>query len=92
VTQQPAGSVPIASPTVTDQAAPPVTENPSGFDPSRYVGQGDRYNCSAFVSQAQAQAVLRADPRDPNRLDASRDGLACESNADPRDMVRVPRS
>ena len=41
----------------------------------------DLYNCNAFVSQQQAQAVLRADPSDPNRLDTennqSRDGIAC---------------
>jgi hypothetical protein len=39
----------------------------------------------------QAPAVLRADPRDPNGLDADRDGIACESNRAPRDPVRVPR-
>jgi hypothetical protein len=63
----------------------------SEFDPSRYIGQGDRYNCADFSSQSQAQAVLRADPRDPNRLDADRDGLACETNGAPRDAVRVTR-
>jgi hypothetical protein len=62
-----------------------------GFDPSRYLGQGDRYNCSAFQSQAEAQAVLRADPRDPNRLDGDHDGIACEANAGPKDLVPVPR-
>jgi hypothetical protein len=35
--------------------------------------------------------VLRADPNDPNRLDADRDGIACESNRTPRDLVPVPR-
>jgi hypothetical protein len=45
---------------------------------------GDRYNCSDFTSQAQAQAVLRADPRDPNRLDGGGvPGAACESNGPP---------
>lgn len=88
-----------------DTSPPSPTENPSpvpapaiapppasGFDPTRYLGQGDRYNCSDFASQAQAQAVLRADPRDPNRLDSDRDGIACESNASPYDRARVPRS
>ena len=37
---------------------------------------GDR-NGSDFPKQAAAQAVLRADPSDPNRLDADRDGIAC---------------
>ena len=33
---------------------------------------------------------LRADPRDPNRLDGNdNDGLACESNRAPRDLVPV---
>ena len=61
------------------------------FDTTRYVGQGDRYNCKDFASQAQAQAVLRADPRDPNRLDRDRDGIACEKNPPPRDMTPVRR-
>ena len=70
------------------QAAPTP---PSGFDPSGHIGQGDRYNCSAFASQADAQAVLRADPRDPNRLDGDRDGIACESNRGPKDLTPVAR-
>lgn len=61
------------------------------FDPMRYLGQGDRYNCSDFASQAEAQAVLRADPSDPNRLDPDRDGIACASNPGPYDRVPVPR-
>ena len=40
---------------------------------------------------ADAQAVLRADPSDPNQLDRDRDGIACESNPPPRDLVPVPR-
>lgn len=37
-------------------------------------------------------AVLRADPKDPNRLDGSdQDGLACESNPAPKDLVPVPK-
>lgn len=62
-----------------------------GFDPNRYIGQGDRYNCSDFKSQAEAQAVLRADPRDPNRLDGDRDGITCENNPPPKDLTPVPR-
>ena len=49
-------------------------------------------NCSDFPSQAAAQAELRRDPSDPNRLDADRDGIACESNRAPRDTTPVPRS
>lgn len=63
----------------------------SDFDPTSYTGQGDAYNCIHFASQAEAQAVLRADPSDPNRLDADDDGISCERNRPPRDTVPVPR-
>lgn len=98
-----AASAPATQPTVapaptTAQTTPaPATAAPTapptaaGFDPSRYIGQGDRYNCADFASQAQAQAVLRADPSDPNRLDTDRDGIACESNRSPKDLTPVPR-
>jgi hypothetical protein len=79
---------------VPAEPAPPARPSsnlPAGFNPQSYIGQGDRYNCSHFPSQAAAQAVLRADPRDPNRLDTDRDGVACESNRAPRDLERVPR-
>ena len=69
----------------------PAPSTGSAFDPTQYVGQGNRYGCSAFKSQAVAQAVLRADPRDPNQLDGDRDGIACESNPGPSDLVKVPR-
>lgn len=59
------------------------------FDPGAYIDQGDAYNCNAFDNQSQAQAVLRADPTDPNRLDADRDGIACESNRAPKDLDPV---
>jgi hypothetical protein len=55
------------------------------FDPAQYIGQGDAYNCGRFTNQAQAQAVLRADPSDPNRLDADWDGIACENNKGDQD-------
>jgi hypothetical protein len=64
---------------------------PEGFDPGRYLGQGNRYECSDIPTQAEAQAVLRADPTDPNVLDRDRDGIACETNPPPRDTRRVPR-
>jgi micrococcal nuclease len=79
------------APPPTATAAPAKSAAPAGgFDPSRYIGQGNRYNCPDFASQAQAQAVLRADPRDPNGLDADNDGIACEGNRAPRDLVPVP--
>jgi Excalibur calcium-binding domain len=72
----------------------PHVEGSPGFDPARFLGQGDAYNCADFKSQAEAQAALRADPTDPNRLDTDRprqDGIACESNPAPFDPVPVPR-
>ena len=91
-----APSAPVADPAVQapvpDPALPaPVPVVPAGFDATKYTGQGDRYNCSAFTTQAEAQAVLRADPRDPNKLDGDRDGIACESNPGPRDLAPVSR-
>ena len=86
-----ASSAPAATPLVTTAPATAAPTTVAGFDPLRYIGQGDRYNCGDFVSQAQAQAVLRADPRDPNRLDADVDGIACESNRAPFDRTPVVR-
>jgi excalibur calcium-binding domain-containing protein len=68
-----------------------TTSPSSGFDPGDYVGKGDAYNCADFASQADAQAVLRADPSDPNKLDADKDGIACESNPAPKDLNQVAR-
>jgi hypothetical protein len=78
---------------VFGQEEAPVLTSP-GFDPLAYIGQGNAYNCADFGSQADAQAVLRADPTDPNKLDTDRpkpDGVACESNPAPFDRVPVPR-
>jgi hypothetical protein len=86
-------ATPMPTPIVT--APPARTTAPvvvAGFDPLRYIGQGDRYNCGDFASQAQAQAVLRADPRDPNGLDGDNDGIACETNRSPFDRTPVVRS
>jgi micrococcal nuclease len=89
-TSQPAGRVATIPPRpIVDPQPEPVAT--SGFDPTTYIGRGNRFNCSAFASQAQAQAVLRADPRDPSRLDGDRDGIACESNPAPRDLAPVAR-
>jgi hypothetical protein len=68
----------------------PAPKPPSpAFDPKKYIGQGNRYNCKDFATQAQAQAVLRADPTDPNKLDKETDGIACETNPGPYDRVPV---
>ncbi len=89
-TTQPAD---IAAGRPVPQPAAPREQPPDtpGFDPTHYLGQGNRFNCADFASQADAQAVLRADPTDPNQLDSDRDGVACESNRAPRDLTPVPR-
>lgn len=38
-------------------------------------------DCADFPTQAQAQAVLVADPTDPNGLDGNHNGTACEDHA-----------
>jgi len=83
---------PAPSPAPTPPPTPAPTPTPSpAFNPQAYLGQGDKYNCTDFASQAQAQSVLRADPSDPNVLDGNRDGIACEGNPAPRDLTPVPR-
>ena len=69
----------------------PTSALPVGFDPAFYLGKGNAFNCTDFKSQSQAQAVLRADPGDPNGLDTDGDGIACESNPSPKDLVPVQR-
>ncbi len=77
------------APTAT--LAPTTTAIPT-IEPADYLGQGDAYNCDDFATQAQAQAVLRADPSDPNRLDGNRDGVACTDRPAPKDLTPVARS
>lgn len=40
--------------------------------------QGD-LDCTDFTTQEEAQALLNSDPRDPHRLDADNNGIACET-------------
>ena len=61
------------------------------FDPERYLGLGDVFDCEDFANQAEAQAVLAADPNDPNRLDAEVDGVACKTLPAPEDTMPVWR-
>jgi len=71
---------------------PLLTEQPKvlpGFDATQFVGQFDEYDCADFASQAEAQAVLRTDPSDPNRLEGGRPGIACPRNQSPLDPVPV---
>jgi hypothetical protein len=53
--------------------------DPTSVDAAAVVVAGDR-DCADFVTQAEAQAVLMADPSDPERLDADSDGIACEDS------------
>ena len=70
--------------------SPASAQEAPAFDPTAYIGQGDAFNCSDFATQAQAQAVLRADPSDPNKLDQGGiPGVACEGNRGARDVEPV---
>jgi hypothetical protein len=63
------------------------------FDPAQYVGNGvDEFDCKAFASQADAQAVLRFSPQDPNHIDGDGDGIACPDLPAPKDLHRVNRT
>lgn len=61
------------------------------FDVTPYVHKGHVVNCDAFKSQADAQAVLRADTLDPNGLDTDGDGIACPNLPGPTDKKAVHR-
>jgi hypothetical protein len=71
-----------------------LTAAPAAF------AQANDQNCADFASQADAQAHLRADPQDPDGLDArpgpadgnnqaGGDGIACESLPGPFDREPV---
>ncbi|MFF3018514.1 hypothetical protein [Streptomyces sp. NPDC057939] len=62
------------------------------FDARYFVRHGnDAYDCRDFASQADAQAVLRFAPEDPNRLDGDRKGIACRDLPGPKDVEPVRR-
>lgn len=63
----------------------------STLDTGPYVGRGNVADCDTFTSQADAQAVLRAEPTDRNGLDLDGDGLACPELPEPRDDEPVER-
>lgn len=65
--------------------------NNKAFDAKEYATHGDAFDCINFASQADAQAVLRVDPGDPNRL-ADGSGVACRGLPEPRDTKPVPRT
>lgn len=57
-----------------------------GTTPTTAATSRDVRNCSDFQFQEDAQAVLNADPSDPNNLDGNDDGVACE------DLPHRPRA
>jgi len=73
------GAEPVPLPTQEPEARP-VEEPESQPEPAATgdLPTGD-LNCSDFATQEEAQAVLDANPEDPNYLDGEGDGVACES-------------
>ncbi|MGW4271952.1 hypothetical protein ACWEGQ_06210 [Streptomyces seoulensis] len=62
------------------------------FDARYFLRYGnDAYDCPDFAAQADAQAVLRFQPTDPNHLDDDRNGIACPDLPGPKDVKPVPR-
>lgn len=90
-TAQPQPTTPPAPPAATATQAPPppppapptATPPPSGgVCGTPYSPTGPDRDCSDFATQAQAQCFYEAaggPARDPYRLDADHDGIACES-------------
>lgn len=56
-----------------------------------YAGRPEAVSCLDVGTQADAQAILRADPSDPMQLDSDHNGIACEANPPPRDLTPVRR-
>ncbi len=67
----PTNPAPVPEPPEEQQAEQQARPGP--------VASGGDLNCSDFATQEEAQAVLDADPGDPNHLDGEGDGVACES-------------
>ncbi|QIN80339.1 hypothetical protein GBA65_19475 [Rubrobacter marinus] len=75
----------------------PACVLPEGCEGGQYGGQyegGADLDCVDFASREEAQAVLDADPGDPNALDADGDGLACEEtfSAPPTEALPQPEA
>jgi hypothetical protein len=73
-------------PTSPPPTSPPATQPASAAPRQPSSSDGD-LDCPDFESQAAAQEHLRADPSDPDRLDADNDGVACETNPAPYDRA-----
>lgn len=89
-----AGWAPTALiPSPTSAAA--VTPATPGVTVRFFTNGADRYNCTSFTSQAEAQEALAANaPGDPNRMDMNANGVACEDIAypptAPRNLTPIP--
>ena len=55
----------------------PVADSP--YRQFVVTGQ-DRYGCTNLANQWDAQQILRLEPRDPNGLDGTRNGIACDGS------------
>ena len=67
---------PVPLPAPEAQEAEPVQEEPESAPDPAPTGDLD---CADFATQEEAQAILDANPDDPNYLDGEEDGIACES-------------
>jgi hypothetical protein len=56
-----------------------ATTTPAPVYRSYVPSRANLLNCPDFADPAAAQAVLDADPSDPNNLDADNDGMACDA-------------
>ncbi|MDQ3154983.1 MAG: excalibur calcium-binding domain-containing protein [Actinomycetota bacterium] len=74
----------VPLPPIPTQPPAPTTPEPTLPAAPEPTPPADR-DCPDFDSQVEAQAVLDADPSDPERLDANGDGVACESLFDADD-------
>lgn len=73
----PLPTAPAPTPPLPTPTSAPMPTTPAPTTPEQPT-QADR-DCPDFSSQAEAQAVLDADPSDPERLDADHNGVACEA-------------
>jgi len=79
------------------EGSPACEQQGPGPTPPPPPDPGEDKNCSAYPSQAEAQAVLRRNPDDPYGLDGAIGrgtsgipGVACEDNDPPRDLRPAP--
>lgn len=74
------GATPAPQPTDAPGATPQPGPTSSGGPqtPTPIQAPGADKNCSAFTTQAEAQAVFDADPSDPNNLDGDGNKVACQ--------------